>query len=181
MQTIAIPDWLDFPDLDKPYVEQIYDRREAKVSPRRTHARLQGRMFAILEGWAGERGEVGTEWRCYLIAGEDRPSSLLPDVSYFSFERLARSLPEDARERPRIAPDIAVEILSPGDRRRSLTEKIALYVHHGCRVAIVIDPAKRTVMMHGKDGSLTVEALGRIAIAPYDDLILDCDQLFRDI
>ena len=181
MQTIAIPDWLDFPDLEKPYVEQIYDLREPKVSPGRVHARLQLRLASALDLWASERGEVGTEWRCYLIEGEERPSSLLPDISYFSFERLPLSLPEDARERPRIAPDIAVEVLSPTDRRRILEQKIALYLRHGCRVAIVVDPVKRTLTMHRGDASVTVAATGKITVELYDDLTLDCDELFRGI
>ena len=37
--TIAIPDWLDFPDIDKPYVEQIYDRRESKDGSTMVEAR----------------------------------------------------------------------------------------------------------------------------------------------
>ena len=181
MQTIAIPDWLDFPDIDKPYVEQIFERREPKVSPRRTHARLQMRLSAALDSWAGDRGEVGTEWRCYLIEGEERPSSLVPDVSYFSFKRLPRTLPDDARERPRIAPDIAVEVLSPQDRRRTLDQKIALYLQHGSLVVIVADPAKRTLTMHRTNGSISLDAQGRVAVAPYDDLVLDFDALFRGI
>src|ERR1700729_2450854 len=110
-----IPVSLQFSDREKTYVESIRGRREAKVSPKRRHALVQARVARILEDWAGDRGEVGVEWRFYLL--EDRAqSSLVPDVAYVSFERLPRSLPDDARERPRFAPDIAVEIISPGDR-----------------------------------------------------------------
>jgi len=146
----TIPAELDFPDVDKPYVESICGRLEPKVSPKRRHAILQVRIAIALAQWAGERGEVGTEWRCYLLAGA-RPSSLVPDVSYYSFERLPASLPDDARERPRIAPDVAVEILSPGDSRRLLDEKIALYFAHGGLTVIVADPLARTIALHGAD------------------------------
>ena len=181
MPTIAIPDWLEFADVDKPYVEQIYDRREPKVSPKRRHALLQVRVAAVLAQWAADRGEVGSEWRCYLVSGEDRPSSLVPDVSYFSFARLPRELDDDARERPRIAPDIAVEVMSPGDRARTLAEKIALYLRHGATVAIVLDPDRRTIALHRHGTSLKVEAHGLIPVQPYPDLTLDGDALFRGL
>jgi Uma2 family endonuclease len=177
----TIPPSFDFPDVDKPYVESIRGRLEPKVSPKRRHGILQLRFASALAAWAGDRGEVGTEWRCYLL-GEGRPSSLVPDVSYFSFERLPWDLPDDARERPRIAPDVAVEIHSPGDRRRTTREKIGLYLAHGSRAVIVADPLARTITLHGSgsDGAAR-PASGTLKVPPYDDLSLDLDALFLDL
>jgi Uma2 family endonuclease len=182
MHATEIPDWLDFPDVDKPYVEQIYDRRETKMSPKRRHSLAQGRFWSILDRWVAGRGEVGTEWRCYLVTGEQRPSSLVPDVAYYSFERLPQSLDEDARERPRIAPDIVVEVLSPGDRPGSLARKIDLYLRHGSIVVIVVDPIARTVAFHhaGRTAT-TTPATGRVSLPPYTDLVLDFDEIFRGL
>lgn len=170
-----------FPDIEKPYVELIAGRLEPKVSPKRTHSRLQIRLGAFLDDWAGDRGEVGSEWRCYLIPGEKRPSSLLPDVSYFSYERLPRDLPRDARERPRIAPDIAVEIWSPGDRKRTWDEKIEIYLAHGARVVIGVRPKERTIAFHHAGGTEMFPASGKLCVPGYDDLVLDADALFRDV
>jgi Uma2 family endonuclease len=181
MQIQAIPAGLEFPDIDKPYVEEIRGRREPKVSPRRRHALLHVRISSTLDRWAGDRGEVGTEWRCYLIAGESHPSSLVPDVAYYSFARLPVDLSDDERERPRIAPDIAVEILSPEDRRTTLEEKIELYLRHGSVVVLVFDPLRRTLAVHDKDGSNVFPAIGRIAIDRCADLVLDCDDLYRGL
>ena len=179
MHTTAIPDWLEFADTDKPYVERIYDRREPKLSPKRRHSLAQARIWGVIDRWAGDRGEAGTELRCYLVSGEPKPSSLVPDVAYYSFERLPRDVPDDERERPRIAPDIAVEVFSPGDRRRSLAQKIELYLRHGSIVVIVVDPQARTVGFHRRDGTTTFVARGRIAVEPYAGLILDFDDIFR--
>ncbi|MFY9780881.1 MAG: Uma2 family endonuclease [Candidatus Baltobacteraceae bacterium] len=177
----VIPPSLEFTDAQKPYVESIGGRREPKVSPRRRHALLQWRMAAQLDQWARGRGEVGTEWRFYLLESKGRSSSLVPDVAYVSFERLPRELPEDARERPRLAPDIAVEILSPGDSRTTLAEKIALYLRHGARVVIVLDPIARTLTQHAADGVTTAEARGSIAIREHAGLVLDADDLFANL
>jgi Uma2 family endonuclease len=181
MHAITIPVWLAFPDVEKPYVEEICGHRERKVSPKRRHALLQTRVAAALDRWATGRGEVGTEWRCYLIAAQGRPSSLVPDVAYYSFARLPAELDEDRRERPRIAPDIVVEILSPGDRRRTLDEKIGLYLRHGSIIVLVLDPDERTLVTHRREASSGRRASGRITIDPYDDLVLDCDELFRGV
>ena len=181
MHATAIPDWLDFPDVDKPYVEQIYERREPKVSPKRRHALLQFRMCALLARWAGDRGEAGTEWRCYLVSGETNPSSLVPDVAYFSYARLPPELDEDARERPRIAPDVAVEVLSPRDRKRTLSEKIALYLRHGATVVIVLDPIRRIIALHRTGTVAIFDAGKKISVEPFSDLTLDFDELFRGL
>lgn len=181
MATLSIPADLDFPDVDKPYVERIHGRDEPKVSSKRRHALLQYRLAATLDLWAGERGEVGTEWRCYLIAGEDRPSSLVPDVAYYSFARLPRDLDDDERERPRIAPDVAVEIFSPGDRRKTLAQKIALYLAHGAALVVVVDPCPRTVVLHDATGSKLLDARGTIVASLPLGLELDCAALFRGV
>ncbi|HTA39344.1 MAG TPA: Uma2 family endonuclease [Candidatus Acidoferrales bacterium] len=132
----------------KPAIESIRGRREQKMSPQRRHAIVQARLGILLTNWAGRRGEVGTEWRFYISPPGEAPSSLVPDVAYVSFERLPFDLGE-AREKPEIAPDIAVEILSPGDRPSLLEEKIAIYIANGCRAVVVVDPIAKTVRVSG--------------------------------
>ena len=181
MQTAQIPDELDFPDVEKPYLESIDGRLVAKVSPKRKHGRLQLRLGRILEDWAGKRGEVATEWRFYLLPDDARPSSLVPDVAYVSLERLPLALPEDARERPRLAPDIAVEIMSPSDSRSVLMRKIELYLAHGSRVVLIVDPVNRTVTLHEREGSETFRSPEIATVTAYDDLRLDLAAIFDGI
>ncbi len=176
-----IPASLEFTDTEKPYVESIRGRLEQKVSPRRRHALLQGRLFAQLDRWARGRGEAGTEWRFYLLEREGKASSLVPDVAYVSFERLPLALPEDARERPRLAPDIAVEIISPEDSRKTLAEKVALYLRHGARAVIVVDSRERTIAQHTADGVVTTPAAGAIEVREHPGLVLDADDLFAGV
>ena len=90
---------------------------------------VQGKLWAILHDLASGRGDVGTEWRCYLTQ-EERRTSLVPDVAFVSRERLA-TLSYEERERPHFAPDIAVEVRSPDESRRIREWKIALYLRCG--------------------------------------------------
>jgi Uma2 family endonuclease len=182
-----IPRSLSFRDCsdDKPYVEVIHGRSERKMSPKWIHSFLQPRLARWLMDWAVGRGRVGTEWRFYFIPGENKPSSLVPDVAYVSYERLPRDVPKDARERPRIAPDIAVEIWSPGDRKKSFAEKVALYLAHGAQLVIVVYPAdapeKRQIAFHGAAGVALFPASGVLCVPGYEDLVLDVDALFEDL
>ncbi len=123
-----------------------------------------------------------TELRCFFLRSDGSPSSLVPDVAYMSFERMPRDQAKDARERPRIAPDIAVEIWSPGDRRRKIEEKLALYLDNGCRLVILVHPKRRTLEFHMRGAEpVLVPATGIVQCPVYDNLSLDTDSLLADL
>jgi len=171
----AAPD-LGIPET-KPAIESIYGRWVRKVSPKRKHALLQARLSALLLAWAQDRGEVGAEWRFYLLPAGQRPSSLVPDVAYVSFERMPPELGE-LREKPTVAPDIAVEILSPEDRADVLEQKIALYLRFGARLVVVVDPRDRTAALH-EAGSVRRFSGDDVAASPlFPDLHIDLTTLF---
>jgi len=173
MQTI--PD-LAIPEV-KPALELYRGVLRQKMSPQWTHSRLQSALVMMLTAWAKERGRVGTEWRFYFIEGDGVPSSsLVPDVAYLSFDRLPRH-PREAAERPTIAPDIAIEVLSPDDRDRDVAEKIALYLAYGTPRVVVVDPQSQSITIHEQNGtSRTMTGTGSISVT--DDLDLDLEALF---
>jgi Uma2 family endonuclease len=91
------------------------------------------------------------EWRYEFRAPGYSLASLVPDIAYLSKESLDALGPE-ASETPARAPDIAVEILSAGESERRLTWKIGAYLAAGTLVVFVVDPPKRTVIAHSRDG-----------------------------
>ena len=170
---------LGIPDDVKPAIESIRGRWYQKMSPRTRHSLLQCRMARLLERWAGEDALIGTEWRFYLVR-EEPPSSLVPDVAWVAEGRLPAEA-GDARERPVLAPDIVVEILSPRDRKRLLETKIGLYFDHGSSLVIVVDPSARTVRMceQGRDQTSGAAEIARSTA--YPTLVIDIDALFARI
>lgn len=165
----------------KPAIESIRGAWEQKMSPRRRHAILQGRFCMLLAQAFGELGEVGPEWRFYLLPPGEAPSSLVPDVAYVSFERMPETYGE-LREKPTIAPDIAVEILSPDDRPASLAKKIDLYLGGGARLAIVVDPLERTVTFHEGGSVRTIAQVQGLAVPDaYPNLKIDLNALFAKL
>lgn len=142
----------------KPESEWVRGRALQKVSPQRDHSRLQGALNSALTRWAEGRGEVGPEWRFRVAPPGQIRRPLVPDVAYVSNERL-RPLSYEELQVPPLAPDVAVEILSPGDRRIDIDDKVATYLLAGSSLVIVVDPGERAVELH--DGSL-VTRLGEL-------------------
>jgi Uma2 family endonuclease len=167
------------PDI-KPAIELVRGERYRKVSPRTRHSLLQGRMMIALATWAGDRGDVGPEWRFYLLPPSEKPSSLVPDVAYVRKGRLVLE-ESDARERPEFAPDIAVEVLSPRDRLPLLETKVALYLANGASLIVVVDPEHRTVRMIDADTDRTFGEREVAASKSFDDLRFDVSDLFKGI
>lgn len=72
-----------------------------------------------------------------------------PDVSFVAAARdAARPAGEGFFEG---APDLAVEILSPSNRRREMSEKVLDYLAAGARLVWIVDPRKRTVTVHAAE------------------------------
>ena len=51
------------------------------------------------------------------------------------------------------APDLAVEVLSPGDRPGETLAKVADWLSGGTRLVWVIDPMRRTARIYQEDGA----------------------------
>lgn len=135
----------------KPETEWVLGRALQKVSPQRTHARLQLAFAKKLDDWAAGRGEVGTEWRFRVAPPGEVRRPLVPDVAYVSNARLA-PLSNDQLEIPPLAPDVVVEILSPGDRRIDVEDKISTYLRAGSSLVVIVNPIVRIVELHDRFG-----------------------------
>ncbi len=144
----------------KPATEWVLGRPVRKVSPRRRHALLQLQLGVLLSSWARGRGEVGTEWKFRLTPPGEYTRPLVPDVAYISYESLDAAGQRGAEE-PLVAPDVAFEIHSPGDKQVRITHKTAVYLQSGSLAVVHIDPQKRTIRCFTpEDDSPTVFAEG---------------------
>lgn len=111
-------------------------------------------------------GEIGYHLRRYL---EDHPLGVVcgaetgfvlsrapdtvraPDAAFVSWERATRlAAPERFFEG---APDLAAEVVSPGDSGREVEEKVRDYLAAGTRLVWVIDPRRSTVTVHRPDAA----------------------------
>lgn len=78
---------------------------------------------------------------------EHDPDSVLgADIAFVSKERLQDA--GDADKFLPFAPDLAVEVLSPGNRPGEMNEKISLYFGAGALQVWVVNPQRRTVAVY---------------------------------
>jgi Uma2 family endonuclease len=161
----------------EPETEWVRGRALQKVSPKRDHARLQAALTIALDRWAAGRGEVGTEWRFRIAPPGQARRPLVPDVAYVSNERI-RPLHGEDLQAPPFAPDIAVEVLSPGDRRDDLDDKIAVYLSAGSSLVIVVDPQRRIVELYDHADVRRIDETGAIEHTALPEFSLAVDALF---
>lgn len=67
-----------------------------------------------------------------------------PDVSFIRKQRLNDGLPKGFFEG---VPDLAVEVVSPGDTKREVAEKVDMWLANGAAVVWVADPRAQTVVI----------------------------------
>jgi Uma2 family endonuclease len=112
---------------------------EVRDQPRRPHAYTE-----YLD--AHPIGELLPEMDYQTERGPDTVRR--PDVSFLTHAR-AKGVRD--WEIPYLAPDLAVEVLSPSNRAGEMATKIAEYFANGTRLVWLADPKKRTVAVHAPD------------------------------
>ncbi len=125
----------------KPASEFIDGRLVQKMSPFGLHARVQRVVAGALGDWSDERGRgrVGTEWDFDLTPAGERTNRLVPDVAFLSYDRVPYEDVE-ASQVPVVAPDVAVEILSPGQTLENSSRRLQIFFACGTQLVVLIDP-----------------------------------------
>lgn len=130
--------------LTLPFPAELYDGKVVFKMANLGHAIIQntiGRKIGnYLEG--NPIGVVGGDAN-YRLWPERNRESRAPDVSFILKDRL----PKDLFRYPPIAPDLAVEILSPGDSFEDVMEKIDEYLAQGTKLAWVVICRRREVLV----------------------------------
>ena len=112
-------------------------------------ARIGGLLFVhVLPRGLGE--VFGAETGYILELDPDTVRA--PDASYVSRERIEAlgGIPDGFIPGP---PDLAFEVTSPRDRRREVQSKTRSWLQAGTTAVVVIDPRRRTAVIHRPDGS----------------------------
>ncbi len=164
----------------KPETEWVRGRALQKVSPTYRHGRLQGLLLIALTEWAetGRHGRVAPEWRFRVTPRGSFTRPLVPDVAFLSYADLAADAPDGDVAVPRMAPTVAVEVLSPDDRRADVEDKIAAYLAGGCAAVMVVDAETETLAAHDRVGAHPT-AGPRFSHAALPGLSLDVRSLFE--
>jgi Uma2 family endonuclease len=94
-------------------------------------------------------GKVATEqgFQCFPA---DADLVRRPDIAFIAADR-AKTIPDEGHVR--IPPDLAIEVISPGDRIYEFEEKLADYRSAGIKLVWEVNPKFRYVRVHHSDRS----------------------------
>jgi Uma2 family endonuclease len=172
-------------DTIKPAIEWINGKAVQKLMPTDLHAILQLAFARFIDSWVKasdqKRGKVGTEWRFTLPPNVYETESLVPYVAYLA---TYFDLPKSDRTYPTIPPDIAVEILAPGDDLAQVAERRTFLLWWGVKLVVIADPVGRTVEAHepgsavthySESDVLTARAFPSLAL-PLRDIFAELDE-----
>lgn len=110
------------------------------------HQAVCGQLYALLQVWSKQTGAGRANLAPGVIFADDE--DVAPDVVWLSSGRLASVLQPDGKLHA--APELAVEVLSPGglNERRDREAKLKLYSRRGVSEYWIVDWRARTVEVY---------------------------------
>ena len=142
-QRLTLEEFLKLPE-EEPALEFEDGVAIQKVSPKAKHSAIQYELAELFNRFGRRRriARAFPELRA-TFAG----ASYVPDVAVYRWERIpvdaAGEVVDDFFE----PPDIAVEVVSPEQSVNALVRRCLWYVQHGVRVALLVDPEDKSVVV----------------------------------
>jgi Uma2 family endonuclease len=129
----------------------LYERMDPVSPAARRHGSISVRISSVLAAWAYPRalGELFDGATGFVLRSKP-PLVRCPDVAFVAAGRLS---PDDIDEPVELAPDLAVEVLSPTNTVPEMLRKLNDYLGHGVRLVWIVDPEARTIAVHAPDAS----------------------------
>jgi Uma2 family endonuclease len=125
------------------------------------HGKIVMRLSSKLAGYVDQHdlGVVfGAETGFRLASNPDTVRA--PDVSFIAKLNLPEREPGEGFWPG--APDLAVEVLSPGDRTGEIDEKIEAWLSAGCVAVWIVDPKMKSVTVYRSRSNIEVKAAGDV-------------------
>jgi Uma2 family endonuclease len=118
------------------------------------HGRIAARIVGRLESYGAPRGWVAVAAETGFILARNPDTVLGPDAALVRADRL----PSEAEQEHylELVPDVAVEVVSPSDRARDVSDKVMEYLEAGVRQVWLVEPRRRIVTVYEADRSAQV-------------------------
>ncbi len=139
--------------LSLPATAELYDGRVVFKMASPLHAEIQSNIIIQLGNYLEQR-PIGALWTDahFKLWPEREDRARVPDVSFVVTERL----PQDMLHYPAMAPDLAVEILSPTDNFFAVMDKVDEYLQQGSKIVWLVIPQKEEVLVCTAEGKHSV-------------------------
>jgi len=135
-------------------VELVRGRLVVREPAGLRHGRVAMELARLLANYVDDRGmgRVYAAETGFTVA-RDPDTVRAPDVAFIRRDRLPDPEPLGF---PDLAPDLVVEVLSPGDRPGEILATVADWLSAGTRLVWVVDPLRRVARVYRQDGSETI-------------------------
>ncbi len=147
---MSYEEFLALPQEDGKYFELIEGELVVNPAPLPRHQRIVRKIIVRLDRYfeAHRSGEV---WHAPLDVVLSRENVLEPDVAVILRERAGIVGPKNVQG----APNIVIEVLSEGTKRKDKTVKRRLYEQHGVPEIWIVDPDELAVTVI-REGRVTI-------------------------
>lgn len=130
--------------IDEEDFELIEGMLAPMVPPDFRHGTVQANLLYALSFFAGQLSSGRAVGRAGFILQRGPDTVLAPDAAFIAEARW----PEDTSRFVELAPDLAVEIISPGNAPGEIERKLAIYLQSGVRAIWIVYPGERQVVVH---------------------------------
>ena len=161
---LTIEEFFALPEGDRPY-ELVNGKAILKMSPKFFHSAVQAALITLLQIQFQGKGRVYPEWAIRLQRNQVDWVPV-PDLTYISYARLSTDWILD--EACPIAPELAIEIISPGQTFGDMAEKATDYLQAGVGRVWLIDTKSQSITVFYPD---TLPKTFRSNSAITDDLL----------
>ncbi len=157
-QSMTAEDLLDMPSDGKSY-ELVRGELRMMTPAGFEHGRLAMKIGSRIEQYVEQHGlgvVLAAETGFTLERNPDTVRA--PDVAFVRKDRVP---PSDERHKfAELAPDLAVEVISPNDKPAEIERKVSDYQAAGVRLVWVVYPAKKCVVEYRPDTPSKILGLG---------------------
>jgi len=158
---LTLEEFLGLPE-ESPALELIDGMVSQKVAPQWVHGLLQIRGGTLINEYALPRKLAVAFSEIREAFGRD---SLVPDIGVYRWERIPRTATGRLTNAPPVPPDIAIEIISPGQTVAEMVEKGRRYLIHGVEIVVIVNPGPETVtLLRAGGGPTTLRGEDRIGL-----------------
>ncbi|MCC5643625.1 Uma2 family endonuclease [Nostoc sp. CHAB 5824] len=176
-QRLTLEEFLALPEGDITYEfvngEAVPKYKDNEISPKFFHGSTTGALFILLSAWAQAKGRVVIEWAIKLTRNQ-QDWMPVADLTYISYNHLPADWLLD--EACPVAPELVIEIISPGQSFGEIAEKSTDYLKAGVSHVWVVDTKARTVTVfapsslpitYRSDQIITDDLLPELEITPH--------------
>ena len=167
----------EFAEMPLQGIWELVDGEPIELSPAAGRSGwISGNVYRLLASHV-RQSELGWAFppETGFVLFEDRQTVRSPHAAVVRSHRLAE-LPDSFVP---MAPDLAVEVLSPSDRMADALAKVAMYLQAGTLLVWLVNPATRTVVVFRSEADS--ETLGETDALDGDDVLPGFNVLVAEI